>query len=169
MALDTGAKITRFQWTELPMPKTVIDRINQIGKNEPPFLTFTNRHGNEIGDTTQDFDPGEDIDEITGVDEEITGVEQSDEVPTETTDDFDGEPTGVDFDAKPTGVDIETNHDDIYDPVPQWQDNNGLGQQVHTSEVPTEPSGPYPTRRSNRLTKQWKQLYIPSTRPLSMM
>jgi hypothetical protein len=35
MALDMGAKITRFQWTELPMPKTVIERVNQIGKDEP--------------------------------------------------------------------------------------------------------------------------------------
>ena len=86
MALDTETKMTRFQWTELPMPKTVIDRVNQIGKDEPSILTFTNRHGHEIGDTTQDFDPGEDIDEITGVDKEITGVEQINEVPTETGD-----------------------------------------------------------------------------------
>ena len=35
MALDTGAKITRFQWTELPMPKAVIERVNQIGKDKP--------------------------------------------------------------------------------------------------------------------------------------
>jgi hypothetical protein len=162
MALDTGAKITRFQWTELPMPKTVIDRVNQIGKNEPPILTFTNRHGDEIGDTTQDFDPGEDNDEITGVVDENTGVEQINEVPMETTDDLDGEHTGVDFDAEPTGVEDETNHDDIYDSVPQGQDNNGLGQQVPTPGVPTEPSEPSPTRRSTRLTKQWKQSYIPS-------
>ncbi len=131
MALDTGAKITRFQWTELPMPKTVIDRVNQIGKDEPPILTFTNRHGDKIGDTTQDFDPGEDIDEITGVDSEITGVEQPNEIPTEA-DNFNNELPGVDF-PEPTGVEIETNHDDIYDSVPQGQDDNGLGQQVHTS------------------------------------
>jgi hypothetical protein len=57
MALDTGAKITRFQWTELPMPKAVIARVKQIGKDKPSILIFTNRHGEEIGDTTQDFDP----------------------------------------------------------------------------------------------------------------
>ena len=148
MALDTGAKITRFQWTELPMPKAVIDRVNQIGKYEPSILTFTNRHGDKIGDTTQDFDPDEDIDEITGVDEEITGVEQINEVPT-VTDDFNNELPGVDFDPEPTGVEVETNHDDIYDPVPQGQDDDGLGQQVHTSEVPTEPAEPSPTQRSN--------------------
>ncbi len=144
MALDTGAKITRFQWTELPMPKTVIDRVNQIGKNEPPILTFTNRHGDKIGDTTQDFDPGEDIDEITGVDEEITGGEQIDEVPTETTDDFDGEPTGVEFYAEPTGVDIETNHDDIYDPVPQGQDTMDLGNKSTHQRCQRSPLGLIP-------------------------
>jgi hypothetical protein len=40
MALDTGEKITRFQWTELPMPMAVIKRVNRIGKNEPSILTF---------------------------------------------------------------------------------------------------------------------------------
>ena len=80
------------------MPKAVIDRVNQIGKDEPSVLTFTNRHGEEIGDTTLDFDPVEDNDESSA--DEITGVEQVNEEPTEA--DFDGEPTGVDFGAKPT-------------------------------------------------------------------
>ncbi len=156
MALDKGAKITRFQWTELPMPETVINRVNQIGKDEPSILTFTNRHGDKIGDTTQDFDPGEDIDEITGVDKEITGVEQINELPTEMTDDFIDEPTLVDFDPESTGVEVETNHDDIYDSVPQGQDDVGLRQQVRTSEVSTESAEPTPTRRSSQITKQWK-------------
>ena len=58
MALDTGEKITRFQWMELPMPTAIIERVNWIGKNKPSILTFTNQHGEEIGDTNQDFDPG---------------------------------------------------------------------------------------------------------------
>jgi hypothetical protein len=32
LALDTGEKITRFQWTELTMPAAVIKRVNQLGK-----------------------------------------------------------------------------------------------------------------------------------------
>ena len=60
MALDTGVKITRFQWTELPMPTAVIERLNWIGENEPSILTFTNQHGQKIGNTTQNFDPGVD-------------------------------------------------------------------------------------------------------------
>ena len=131
------------------MPKAVIDRVNQIGKDGPSILTFTNRHGEEIGDTTQDFDPVED--------NKITGVEQVIEDPTGT--DFHGEPTGVDFVAKPTGVEVEADHCEVYEPAPQEQENNGLGQQVLTPEVSAEPSS---TQRSSRLTKQWKQPYIPS-------
>ena len=46
------------------MPTAVIERVDQVGKNEPSILTFTNPHGQEIGDTTQDFDPGIDDDMI---------------------------------------------------------------------------------------------------------
>ena len=112
MALDAGEKITRFQWTELPMPAVVIERVNQIGKNEPSILTFTNRHSQEIGDTTQDFDPG--VDDDTGIEplaDEITGVEQP---PND-----DGESTGVGFDAAPTGVEVEADHGDVHEPVPK--------------------------------------------------
>ncbi len=96
MALDTGAKITRFQWTELPMPKAVIDRVNQIGENKPSILTFTNRHGKEIGDTTQDFNLEKDDDEpltdettVVKQTDETTGVEQINDQPTDM--DLDGD------------------------------------------------------------------------------
>ena len=52
LALDTRKAITRFQWTELPMQATVIERVNLIGKDKPLILTFINRHGQEIGDST---------------------------------------------------------------------------------------------------------------------
>ena len=94
------------------MPKAVIDRVNQIGENKPSILTFTNRHGKEIGDTNQDFDLEKDddeplTDETTGVEQtdETTGVEQINDQPTDM--DLDGEPTGVDFNANPTGVEVE--------------------------------------------------------------
>jgi len=52
LASDTGKAITKFQWTELPMKATVIERVNLIGKDKPSILTFINRHGQEIGDST---------------------------------------------------------------------------------------------------------------------
>jgi hypothetical protein len=50
IALDTGHTINRYQLVLLPMPPTVIARVNLFGKNEPSILTFTNRHGREISD-----------------------------------------------------------------------------------------------------------------------
>ena len=74
--------------------------------------------------------------------------------------DFDGEPTRVDFDTKPTGVKVEADHDEIHEPVPQEQRDNGLGQQVPTT--PEATGEPPPLRQSNRLTKKWKHSYVPS-------
>jgi len=42
-ALDTEHTITRHEWVVLPMPPTVIARVNLFGKNEPFILFFTNR------------------------------------------------------------------------------------------------------------------------------
>jgi hypothetical protein len=40
MSLRSGEKITRYSWTPIPMPGTVIDRVNILGSNEPEFLSF---------------------------------------------------------------------------------------------------------------------------------
>ena len=88
MALNTGQKITHCSWTEVPMPDTVIDRVNQLGADQPEHLIFTDRHGNLIRDSETpgvvpscppdiaDEEPDEPI-EIPGVDGavEIPGVE----------------------------------------------------------------------------------------------
>jgi hypothetical protein len=50
MALSTGKKITRYNWDEIPTPNAVIDRVNKLGRDQPGQLTFTDRHGNLIGD-----------------------------------------------------------------------------------------------------------------------
>jgi hypothetical protein len=56
LALDTGAAVIRHQWVVLPMLSSVIDRVNFIGWREPSILTFTNQHGQDIGDNPQDAD-----------------------------------------------------------------------------------------------------------------
>jgi hypothetical protein len=38
LALDTGATVIRHQWVVLPMPSSVIDRVNFIGRHESSFL-----------------------------------------------------------------------------------------------------------------------------------
>ena len=44
--LRTGKKITRQNWTHLPMPSKVIERINKIGlaQGQPKLLTFQDCH-----------------------------------------------------------------------------------------------------------------------------
>ena len=122
------------------MPMANIERINWIGKNKPSILTFTNRHGEEIGDTTQDFDPGlENESYIDPLTDEFTGACDTNDRPTGT--DFDGKPTGVDVDTESTGVEVEADNGEIHEPVPQEQGDNGLGQQVPTTpEATAEPS-----------------------------
>jgi hypothetical protein len=54
LALDTGAIVTRHQWVVLPMPPLIIDHVNFVGWREPSILTFTHKHGQNIGDNPQD-------------------------------------------------------------------------------------------------------------------
>ena len=37
-------------WYMIPMPDTVIDRVNLLGKDQPEILVFTDRKGQIIGD-----------------------------------------------------------------------------------------------------------------------
>ena len=69
MCLSTGARITRDQWTDLPMPREVIRQVSDMGRQQgmPTTLTFADRHGRELedrlveipdNDTTQEaYDP----------------------------------------------------------------------------------------------------------------
>jgi hypothetical protein len=94
-ALDTGHRhsITRHQWVLLPMPPTVIARVNLFGKNEPSILTFTNRHGRKIGDHPQDYEP-------SGNDEDSVVELISDVIPiVDPTPEDDAELPGVDMDC----------------------------------------------------------------------
>ena len=57
--LWTGKKITRQNWTHLPMTSEVIDRINKIGsaQGQPKLPTFQDRHGHEKSDPDPYFQP----------------------------------------------------------------------------------------------------------------
>jgi hypothetical protein len=169
LALDSGQTIVRHQWVVLPFPPAVIDCVNLPGINEPSILTFTNRHGQDIGDLTQDFEPRADEDDSSFVahpNEELTGVDVhlgDDELPG----------VDTDFDTKPTGVEVDT---EAYGDVPQEQNEvYGLGQQDPIA-APTEIPSAEPTaepiaapqgssspakRRSTRMVKK-PSAYTPS-------
>jgi hypothetical protein len=169
LALDSGQTIVRHQWVVLLVPPAVIDRVNVLGINEPSILTFTNRHGQDIGDLTQDFEPRADEDDDSFV------AHPNDELPGVDVHSGDAELPGVDtdFDAKATGVEVDT---EAYGDVPQEQNEiYGLGQQgpiAAPSEMPiaeptAEPiaaprgSSSPAKRRSTRMVKK-PSAYTPS-------
>jgi hypothetical protein len=50
MALNTRKKITRRSWDVIPLPDTVIARVNALGTDQPEQLIFTNQGGRPIRD-----------------------------------------------------------------------------------------------------------------------
>ena len=85
MALNTGKKIVRRSWDVIPIPDTVVARVNTLGSDQPEQMIFTDRHGRLIGDV-----------EIPGVD-----FDDADDAPTPGV-----EPTGADTIELP-GVDVD--------------------------------------------------------------
>ena len=57
MSLAPGAWICRHQWTELPLPRDAIERVNQLGKAQqmPQTMTYANRWGQEIPNDLLDY------------------------------------------------------------------------------------------------------------------
>ena len=62
MSLTTGASVTIYGWDTIPIPSSVIARVNRLGKDQPELLIFTDKKGRLIGEA-----------EPTGVD----GAEQT--------------------------------------------------------------------------------------------
>ena len=51
MSLQTGQKITGYNWDEIPIPQTVINRFNVLEKDQPEHFIFTDRKGRQIGES----------------------------------------------------------------------------------------------------------------------
>jgi hypothetical protein len=90
MALNTGQKIVRRSWDAIPMPDTVIARVNELGSDQPKQLIFTDRHGRLIGDVETpgvDFEDDDDDVEFPGVEPvdvghvELPGVDAGNDTP----------------------------------------------------------------------------------------
>jgi hypothetical protein len=50
MALNTGKVITCYTWDAIPMPNTVIDQVNKLGRDQPEHFILSDCYGNLIGD-----------------------------------------------------------------------------------------------------------------------
>jgi hypothetical protein len=145
MSLRLGLKITRYSWTLIPMPDTVIDRVNTLGSAEPEILSFEDRRGRKIGEigvpVTGVYDG---LDTVLDPQELITGVPD------------DGHPTVDEFDDVPTDVNIpaakpgEPALEAALEPEPTL----ALAPQPEIANDPT-------VRRSNRVSVP-PTVYIPS-------
>ena len=50
MSLTNGAAVTIYGWDSIPMPSSVIARVNRLSKDQPEFLVFTDKKGRLIGE-----------------------------------------------------------------------------------------------------------------------
>jgi hypothetical protein len=91
--LNTSWVITRRSWDVIPMPKSVVDRVNFIGRDQPIQTVVLDRAGNPIGDRDADYEedpadptaslPGEVIPKVAPDHVKITGVDAENAEPTE--------------------------------------------------------------------------------------
>jgi hypothetical protein len=85
--------ITRQSWDVIPMPKSVVDRVNFIGRDQPSQTVFLDHYGNPIGDGDAAYEedeahqtmdlPGKVIPKVAPDHVKITGVDMEDVEPIE--------------------------------------------------------------------------------------
>ena len=150
MCLSTGARITRDRWTDLPMPREVIHRVSDMGRQQgmPTTLTFADRHGRELEDrlvdipdddnTQEAYDPHYDDESTHTGDDDLSydtsidmGGDNQDDEGNDEDDDDDNSDDGDDSDHDdnddhPIQVPIPNGHGglDAVAPVPPIQDND---------------------------------------------
>ena len=109
MSLTSGEKLIRHRWTELPMPREAITRINAIGKRQkmPTMITYSNRHGAELPETIDDYPSDSDTDD------------SDDDTYSQPDDDSDDDSVlSVDTDASDTDASTNSSSSDDADPDP---------------------------------------------------
>jgi len=167
MALDTGKRITRRSWDAIPMPDTVIARVNELGKGQPQQLVFTDRHGRLIGDVqiagvdgddtslVDELEPDDDPEIITPPEDPLGEVRPQPLEAAETISEIaplqdyaPEEAPAVPTQAAPP--------DEIPGVEPQVGPHQGVPSQ---NEGPTEIPG---VRRSSRVKIQAREPYVPS-------
>ena len=142
LCLETGKKIIRQAWTKIPMPKSVIDIVNQMGKKELEVLGLTFMDGkkciieDEIDEDNFNLDVNTDITtypSTTDFKDEIPGIEMEDSnniknkffMPNSEKDIIDlAEASADNTDEGRINEDIPMNRQNIVETEAEIQDNN---------------------------------------------
>jgi hypothetical protein len=153
MALNSGKKIVQRSWDVIPLSDVVINRVNELGKDQPRLMTFTDHHGRLIGDMEiPGVDSTEDEDEyFPGVAPVITDAIK---IP------------GV-YVAGPEALDeVPAPQVEIYDPDSITRDDPAPIEVVPAQALPVPATVAPPAetglRRSTRVWTQESQGYTPS-------
>jgi hypothetical protein len=151
LALDTGHTIIKHQWVALPVPPTVIDRVNLLGQCKPAMLTFTHQHGRDIGDNNPQY-----ANSIIILDVDLIIIHPAIEIPgvDTTRDPAETAGVGLDFDVEPTGVDMDTDAWAMDTNVPV--DNNAVAIDGLKQQDPTESATAVPTAKPSNSPKKAK-------------
>ena len=172
MSLTTMQTIVRRRWDAIPMPDTVIDRVNLLGKDQPELFTFTDRKSRRIGDVELPGVDGDENETPQIADEDATAAEIVD------LDIHPEQEAAQELDPNPIEretIEVPTVHDDEaqvidepaqvpYVPAPAMQEPiEGPSEIPGVVPEPIEGPGEIPgVRRSTRVRTQTKQAYIPS-------
>jgi Reverse transcriptase (RNA-dependent DNA polymerase) len=133
MALDTGRAITRYSWTQIPIPQLVIDKVDSWGANQPSLLTFFDRKGQPIGDSDQitgvyGDDPTTPVLDLTPIDIDIPPLH----------------PLPVDEEAHLSDDDLEPITDSLTAPIPSTtppvDEQTNIPMEYPTNEPTVEPT-----------------------------
>jgi hypothetical protein len=144
MSLASGERVVRYRWTELPIPREVIDRVSSIGRRQgmPSTLTYANRHGDEIGDTIADYsDEHTDSDDETYQDEDA----ESDDDDDDNDDDNNSQSTDSDQGGDEESSDSEDEDDDDDDDQGRNHRRNAYGEHPPDPPVIFENPGVHET------------------------
>ena len=147
LTLNTGKVVTRRSWDILPMPQSVIDRVNFLGRDQPHLPIFTDRSGDAIGDD----DPFYEHSAQTDMDNHPTGEILPDAAPDPV------DVTGVDHEDLDPNPSSDTPSDipGVSDQPINIDDINISGEQEPTLVEP--PSGPARSIRRSRQSQSCRR------------
>ena len=99
MSLTSGSRVTRYKWTELPMPTDVINRVNHMGRSQGMSSIMYQDNSDDDDDSKDDDDSDYNDDSEDDDDSDYDDDNHFDYDSDNDNDDHDSESTGVNDDA----------------------------------------------------------------------